>query len=552
MTKIRILFFGFVFLFFIIILRLFYIQIISPVNTSEYLKTKTIYPQRGRIFDRNMLPLVTNQTKYRLFMEPQKILDENEERIFSTIAQILKVDEATIAARFDKTKNWVSIKTGVTKEQVDMLEQTKIKGIGFDEEQSRYYPEGSSSAHILGFVGKNEESDSVGYFGIEGYYDKDLSGLPGLIRSDRDLLNQPIFLGTQEKTDPENGRDLVLTIDKSVQNIVKNKLKEGIELYGAKKGCAIVADPITMEILSLSCLPDYDPDAYYVTSEDVFKNSAISDLYEPGSTFKPLIVASALENKSIRIDDIYDESGPITIGEYTIQTWNNSYEGKISMTRILEKSSNVGMVYIGEKMGNKLLYDSIQKYRFGQSTDIDLQGEASGYIKPFSTWYKIDFATATFGQGIAATPIQMIRAFSSLINGGHLMRPYIVKQLISGKQKVDIFPKEIDRIMSDSVSESLKKMLYLTIENGETKSLKPKGYSIGGKTGTAQIAIKGHYDASKTIASFIGFAPVSSPRFIALVVLYEPRTSQWGSETAAPIFFNIAKELIVYYNISPQ
>lgn len=550
MTKVRILFFGFIVLFCVIILRLFYIQVINPVKTSEYLKTKKIVPQRGRIFDRNMLPIVTNQRKYRLFMEPQKI--EGTSDVFSTIAKILDVDQASVEARFDKTKNWVSIQSGLEKQQVDLLKMTKFTGLGFDEEQSRYYPEGSSSAHILGFVGKNEESDSVGYFGIEGFYDKDLSGLPGLIRSDRDLLNQPIFLGTQEKTEPENGRDLVLTIDKSVQSIVKKHLKDGLDLYQAKKGCVIVADPFTLEILSLSCLPDYDPDTYYTTSEEVFKNSAISDLYEPGSIFKPLIMAAALEKKSIKPNDIYDESGPVSIGEYTIKTWNNSYEGKINMTRILEKSSNVGMVYIGQKMGNKLLYDSIQKYRFGHNTDIDLQGEVPGYIKPFSDWYKIDFSTATFGQGLVVTPIQMLRAFASLINGGHLMRPFIVKQIIGEKQKIDIAPKEVDRVISDKTSELLKKMLYATIENGETKWLKPKGYSIGGKTGTAQIALKGQYDSSKTIASFIGFAPISNPKFLALVVVYEPKTSQWGSETAAPIFFNIAKELIVYYNIAPQ
>ncbi|PIY71968.1 hypothetical protein COY87_03450, partial [Candidatus Roizmanbacteria bacterium CG_4_10_14_0_8_um_filter_33_9] len=436
MTKVRLLFFSFICLFLIIILRLFYIQVINPVNTSDYLKTKTIYPQRGRVFDRNMLPLVTNQTKYRLFMEPQKV--KNEYDTFKTIAPILGMEEASIEARFDKTKNWVSIKLGLSKNQVTQLELTKLTGMGYDEEQTRYYPEGSASAHILGFVGKNIEGDSVGYFGIEGYYDKDLSGLPGLIRSDRDLLNQPIFLGTQEKTAPENGRDLVLTIDSSVQNIVKKQLKEGIDRYDAKKGCVIVADPKTMEILSLICLPDFDPEVYYSTSEETFKNSAISDLYEPGSTFKPLIMAAALQNKAIKINDIYNESGSVTIGEYTIQTWNNSYEGKINMTRILEKSSNVGMVYIGEKMGNKMLFDTINKYRFGEKTDIDLQGEVSGYIKPYSKWYPIDFATATFGQGLVVTPIQMIRAFASIINGGHLMQPFIVKQLISDKQKIEI------------------------------------------------------------------------------------------------------------------
>ncbi len=537
-------------LFCVIALRLFFVQILYPANTSDYLKTKKIYPQRGKIYDRNMLLFATNQTKYRIFAEPKKI--QNHHSTINDIASLLHMETSTIEARFDRSKDWVSLATGLNRGQVEELIKKRIFGVGFEEMQSRYYPEGSASAHVLGFVGRNKESDNVGYFGIEGYYDKDLSGLPGLIRSDRDLLNQPIFLGTQEKTDSENGRDLVLTIDKSVQNIVKSKLKEGMELYQAKQGCVIVADPYTLEILGLSCLPDYDPEKYFDNSDQVFKNSSISDLYEPGSTFKPLIMAGALEKKAVTLANTYNEKGPVVIGEYTIKTWNNSYEGVINMTRILEKSSNVGMVHIGEKLKPQGLVDLIRSFRFGKLTEIDLQGEVSGYIKPFQDWYQIDFATATFGQGIVVTPIQMIRAFATLINGGYLMKPFVVKQLIGEKSTISVKPEVVTKLLSDRTSEIMKTMLQSTIENGETKRLKPNGYSIGGKTGTAQIAIQGRYDASKTIASFVGFAPVKKPKFIALVILYEPKSSQWGSETAAPIFFNIAKDLIVYYNIPPQ
>ncbi|MBI5122447.1 penicillin-binding protein 2, partial [Candidatus Roizmanbacteria bacterium] len=346
--------------------------------------------------------------------------------------------------------------------------------------------------------------------------------------------------------------DLILTIDKTVQEISKKKLLAGLDLYKAKKGCVITADPKTMAILSLVCLPDYDLEKYYLFSEDYYKNSAISDLFEPGSVFKPLIMAAALEEKKIKPNDIYNETGQVAVGEYNIKTWNDKYEGKISMTRILEKSSNVGMVYVGEKLGNKKIYDYLGKYGFGQNTGVDLEGEASGYLKPQTNWYQIDYSTVTFGQGIAITPIQMIRAFASIINGGYLMRPYLVQRIVSGNKVTEIKPKIERKVISPLTSEIIKKMLISTVENAEAKWDRPKGYKIGGKTGTAQVPIKGHYDPSKTIASFIGFAPANDPKFLTLVVLYEPQTSPWGSETAAPLFFEIAKQLIVYYNISPS
>jgi cell division protein FtsI/penicillin-binding protein 2 len=263
-------------------------------------------------------------------------------------------------------------------------------------------------------------------------------------------------------------------------------------------------------------------------------------------------MAAGIEEGVIKPNTVFDEDGPVKIGEYSIKTWNNQYEGRITMTRVLEKSSNVGMVYVGAKLGDKRLMDYIKKYGFGELTGIDLQGEVPGYLKPAGEWYPIDYATATFGQGLAVSPIQMVRAFSSVINGGELMVPHVVKKLVGSSREQTIERDVSRRIVKKEVSDQVKQMLLSTIENGETKFLKPTGYQIGGKTGTAQIAIEGHYDASKTIASFIGFSPIEKPSFVALVVLKEPTSSQWGSETAAPIFFEIAKELIVYYNIAPE
>lgn len=550
--KTKLLFIGFLTLYLFIISKLFYLQILSPisVDNSLYLKSRKLLPERGKIYDKNMTPLALNQNSYLLYLEPKKITDKL--KLVKFLSEKLEMPEASIEAKINPDKDWISVTSQIDEEKKKEIENLKIDGVGFQTQMRRFYPEASLSAHLLGFVGKDESGDDVGYFGLEGFYNQDLSGLPGLLDSERDLFGRPIFIGVQNKVNPENGRDLVLTIDKTIQEIAKKRLHDGIERYKAKQGCVIVAEPYSMAILSLVCLPDYDLDKYYQFTEEYFRNPVVSEVYEPGSIFKPLITAAALEEKKIKPTDFYQEDGPVTIGEYQIKTWNNKYEGKITMTRILEKSSNVGMVYIGEKLGRDKIYQYLEKYGFGKTTSIDIQGEISSFLKPKSEWYPIDFSTVTFGQGIALTPIQMVRAFASLVNGGSLMKPYVVDRLISQKKEIKIKPKIEKKVISKTTSEIIKKMLVSTVENAEAKWDRPKDIKIGGKTGTAQVPIQGHYDPSKTNASFIGFAPADNPKFITMVMLKEPETSPWGSETAAPIFFEIAKDLIVYYGITPE
>ncbi len=548
MPKIRIVFFFFLFVFIAIIFKLFFIQVLpSSSSINSYLKYRQIYPDRGLILDRNEQPLALNRKSYLVFVEPKKIKDQSI--IVEKIAKELQVDEASIEAKMNPDLDWLKLAEGVNQKTKKSIEALRLQGVGFEEQSQRYYPEASLSAHLLGFVGKGKEGEPVGYFGVEGFYEQDLAGLLGFLKSERDLIGRPILIGDQEKIDSENGRDLVLTIDRSVQAIAKSKLKSGMESYQAKEGCVIIAEPYTLEILALTCLPDYDPNSYFDSNDLVFNNQSISSLYEPGSTFKPLITAAGIEEGVIKPDSKFDEKGAVTIGEYTIRTWNNKYEGKITVTRILEKSSNVGMVYIGSKLGKKNILKYLDELGLGKATGIDLQGESTSYLRDF--WTDIDYATVTFGQGIVVTPMQMIRAFSSVINGGNLMRPYIVKAIKNESSTQPVKPKLDKKIYSEKTSEIMRKMLVSTVEHGEYKWVKPEGYKIGGKTGTAQIAIGGRYDTSKTIASFIGFAPADKPKFVALVVLKEPKSSIYGSETAAPLFFEIAKELLYYYNISP-
>ncbi len=552
MSKLRILFFFYFFILCAIIFKLIIIQIIASDRFSgnAYLKTQKIIPQRGSILDRNKQSLVFNQSTYKLFVEPPKI--EDKEKVIKKIDEILHLGAATIEARVKADKQWVAVSTGVDKEKKEQLEKLKIKGIGFEEEQRRFYPEASLSAHLLGFVGKNEEDDNLGYFGVEGFYEKDLAGLPGILKTERDILGSPILIGVQNKLKAEDGRNLILTIDKTVQFIAKEKLKKGMERYQAREGCVIAANPQTMEIVALTCLPDFDPTEYQDYSEEVFKNPIISSVYEPGSIFKPLVMAAAINEKALKPSDTFDEIGSSHVGGYEIQTWDNKYEGEITMTRILEKSSNVGMVYVGEKLGNEKLVEYLKKYGLGEKTNIDLQGEVSGFLKPKPQWHGIDYSTATFGQGIVVTPIQMIRAFAALVNGGELLQPYVVAEIDSNGETKKTKKRVVARVIDKRTSYLIKSMLKSTVEHAEAKWDRPKGYAIGGKTGTAQVPIAGHYDPTKTIASFIGFAPADEPKFIVMVIFKEPQSSPWGSETAAPTFFEIARELLVYYNIAPE
>ena len=550
MDKIKLSYGLFLVFFIAIITKLFYIQVIKPSNSANnyYLQTKKISAARGKIFDRNSLPMAVNRTNYLLFAEPKKINDK--EKIIEALDEILDIGVTTLSGKINSQKEWVAIGTVDEQQKKNILEK-HLDGIDFEEKSQRYYPESSLSAHLLGFVGRDYQGENIGYFGIEGYYNKDLTGLSGVMKTERDILNRPILIGTQEKVEPQNGRDFYLTVDKTIQEIVKRKLNDGLSRYRALKGCVIIADPATMKIAALSCLPDFDVEKYYLFSDNNYKNTSISDLYEPGSIFKPLIMAAAIEQKTIKPNDIYDEKGPITVDKYQINTWNNKYEGKITMTRILEKSSNVGMVYIGQKLGKDNFYRYLKDYGFGEPTEIDLQGEVTGYLRPKNTWSTIDITTVSFGQGIAVTSIQMLRAFAAIINGGNLMKPMVTERIVSGEKKEYIKPYLEKKIVSEQTSKIIRQMLYSTVENGDSKWAAPKGYKIGGKTGTAQIPIAGHYDPTKTVASFVGFAPVDNPKFIAIINLWEPKSSPWGSETAAPLFFDIAKELLVYYNIAP-
>ncbi len=558
MQRLWIVFIGINLIYIGLFLRLLYWQVIhgKTLRTqaiAQYGKTIPLPSKRGSILASDGSPLVLNQPSYLVYADP--FLIDNPHYFSRQIASVLPhLSETAIRDRIaDPQKRWVPIARKVSSETKRSLEELGLKGLGFEESFMRFYPEASMAAHLLGFVGQDQDGKPEGYFGIEGYYDRELSGKDGVLIEERDAKGAPILFGESERVEPEHGRTLVLWLDRSIQFILEQRLLEGIERYGAEKGIVIAMDPKTGGILGMASFPNYDPSRYEEFSQDMYKNPAVAMTYEPGSIFKPLIMAAALDEKKISKHTTYEETGPIAIGIYRIKTWDDRYRNTVSMTDVLKYSSNVGMVFVMRQMGGQRMLSYIHAYGFGEKTNIDLQEEASGFLRTEREWKEIDYATASFGQGIAVTPLQLVRAVGAIANEGKLMEPHVVKELRDARGNTQtVRPKEVRRVISKETAKTVTEMMVESVKYGEAKWAAPKGYNIAGKTGTAQIPVDGHYDKDRTIASFIGLAPADDPAFVLLVILHEPKTSQWGSETAAPLFFKIAKDLFRYLGIPPS
>lgn len=335
--------------------------------------------------------------------------------------------------------------------------------------------------------------------------------------------------------------------------MIEKNLEDGITKYGAKGGSVTVMDPYTGEILGMAAYPSFDSSKYWEYSNDVFRNPVISDSFEPGSILKVLVMAGGLDSGTVTPDMKCDIcSGPINVDGYQIETWNNKYHPDSSMTDVIVNSDNVGMTFVGQKMGADTLYDYFQKFGIGSITGIDLQGESTPPLRKRGTWSNVDLDTATFGQGIAVTGIQMVRAVSAIANGGYLPFPHVVTQIRGDGWQEDIEPPDSPRVISSKTADETTQMMVDAANLGEAKWTKIPGFTVAAKTGTAQIPVAGHYDPTNTNHSFIGFAPIDHPKFVMLVTLQSPTSSPWAAETAAPLWYSIAKDLFPYLGIQPD
>jgi len=546
----------FIFSFLLIWVKLFYLQVVkqdilATQAQGQYTSEYSVFPTRGKILANDNSVIATNQPAYLLFAETEK-LPIDREYIFK-IAKLLDVEEASIAAAFNTDKTWVPIIREVTSEQKVELEELEITGLGFEQENVRFYPEGSASAQLLGFVGRDLNGEPKGYFGIEGYYNEILTGKPGFVRAEKDALGVPIPIGSQKRIEAIQGADLVLNIDVGIQNAVEQHLKRGIERYEATAGAVIVMRPKTGAIVAMSAYPSYDQRRYSDYDTTLYKNPVVADTFEPGSTFKVLTMAAAINEKVVKPSTTYIENGPVTVQGYQIRTWNDEYGGKMNMTQVLERSSNVGMVFVSKRLGIEPFYKYIREFGFGALTGIDLQEEVSPSLRKRDSWKEINLATSSFGQGIAVTPIQLIRATATIANEGVLVVPRVADSVrFEDDRVINLMPDTKKQVISAAAASVVTEMMVSVVDNGDARWAKPKGFRIAGKTGTAQIPVEGRYDPDRTIASFIGFAPAEDPEFIMLVILREPKSSPWGSETAAPLFFDISRDIFAYLNVSPN
>ena len=557
-VKIRVLIAVFAILFLGLTVRLFYWQVVkgselSRAAQSQYSTSKITSAPRGNIIARDGSYWVIRTGAWRLIANAN-LLKNSPNSIADKLIPLLKdADFARLTDLLSRKGSWIPLATKVDNEVKKNIEAMSIPGISFEPEEASYYPEASSAAQLLGFVGKDENGTDLGYFGLEGYYNLPLSGKPGFIGRQEDVRGVPILLDGGHEITAVNGVDLVTSIDKRIQILLEQKLSDGIEKYGAIGGSAIIMDPFTGNVIAMAASPSFDPMEYNKYNDSLFKNPLISNSFEPGSIFKVLIMASGLDAGVVTPDTVCDIcDGPLSLDKYQIKTWNNKYHAESTMTDVIVNSDNVGMAFVGQKLGADNLYDYLDKFGIGKPTGVDLQGESSPRMRKRGTWNVVDVATASFGQGIAVTGIQMIRAVSVIANGGYLVSPKVVTEIRGKEWNETVKLEDPKRIISEKSAAEMAQMMVAAASSGESKWTKVKGFTVAGKTGTAQIPVAGHYDPTNTNHSYIGFTPVGKPKFIMLVTLQSPTSSPWASETAAPLWYLIAKDLFPYFGVQPD
>ena len=568
LLKIRILSTFLLLLFVALAARLFYWQVIKGSSLSEdarnqYNSSEVISAPRGNILASDGSFWVVRTQAWVVWVNP-RLLEKSPKEVANKLApffvddpndnQILLEETVRLEAILNKKDvSWVGLKSKVSDDVKRNIEALKIEGLGFDAQEASYYPEASSAAQLLGFVGKDEKGSDIGYFGIEGYYDLPLSGKPGFVGGQKDALGSPLLLGGTTEITAIPGVDLKSNIDKRLQTIVENVLANGIQKYGASGGSITIMDPTNGKVTAMASLPSFDPGKYSEYGDAVFKNPVISNTFEPGSILKVVVMAAGLDAGAIRPDTPCDIcSGPLKLDKYLIKTWNDEYQAGITMTNVIVNSDNIGMSFIGQKLGADTLYDYFNKFGIGEKTGIDLQGEVAPKLREKGTWNVVDLATASFGQGVAVTGIEMIRAVAAIANGGFLISPRVIDSIKSDGWEEKVKSDAPVRIISKKSAQEVTQMMVEAAERGEAKWTRIPGYKVAGKTGTAQIPVAGHYDPTNTIHSFIGFAPADNPKFLMLVTLTSPQASPWAAETAAPLWYTVAKDIFPYLGIQPS
>lgn len=552
-VRITFLFIILIVFYFLLVYRLYNIQIVQSskfkeVAQQEHLTSFSIVGERGNIYDRNLKKLAINVNVQSLFAIPSKI--KNPQETARLLSSILNLETKEVFDKLNQKRSFVWIERKLTDKEVAEIEKLNLDGLDFLDESKRYYPKKYLASNLLGFVG----IDNQGLEGLELFFDKELKGLPGLVILERDASGGKIPLSIKTPTVHRDGHSIVLTIDEVIQYITEEALDKAFQEYKAKAGVAIVVKPKTGEILAMAVRPSYDPNYFDEFSQDLWRNRAITDSYEPGSTFKVVTIATALEERVVKLDDQFYCTGRI---KYSGHIFNDIYQhGSQDLTDIVKNSCNVGVIQTGTRLDEKIFEKSIRRFGFGALTEINLPGEVNGLVRSSKDWSKLSLASISIGQEISVTPIQLIMAVSAIANRGTLMKPMIVKEIFDSNQNsIKVFkPKPIRQVMSVDIALTMTEILEQVVIDGTGKGAKLVGYQAAGKTGTAQKFdfSTGKYSQDKYESLFVGYAPAENPQISILVLLDEPKGSYYGGTVAAPVFKEIASEALPYLSIPPN
>lgn len=544
-------------LFLVLIAKTFSKQIMQydyylDLADNQHLWQQEKQARRGQIYDINGYPLAANLSLPALSVVPNQVDDpEYVAKKLSLVLHLSRQEELELKEAMDSNALYMPpIKHKLTEEEISQIDEYDMDGVILIPEDWRFYPEDSLAAQVLGYL----DAENNGQYGIEGYFNDELMGSSGFIQSYKDLTGRDIADSQEVLSQVRQGLNLYLTIDRSVQYFVEEKLKEAVEFNQADSGSVVILDPRTGEVISMANYPTFNPNKYFeVENYDYFNNSTVSGFWEPGSVFKVVTMASAIDLGLVAPDTTEVFGASIKVLDREI--WNSEKKayGAESMTQVLENSDNVGMVWVGQKLGKDNFYNYLYEFGFGEPTGIDLGGEVAGLVVDKSLVSEVDLATMTFGQGIAVTPIQMTSAVGAIANDGQLMKPYIVDKIVTvDGNEVEIRPEYMRSVLNPKTAESVAAMMVSVVENGHGTQAGVPGYYVAGKTGTAQVPVNGIYDPNKTIGSFVGFAPAFDPKFVMLVKIDVPKTTEWAESSAAPLFGEIAEFLLNYYQVPPE
>jgi len=552
----------------LIVFRLTVLQVIDHgfykiLASGQHEIFQELFPRRGDILvrdikDGTIIPIATNQQLWIFYADPRHVEDAKEAA--EGIGEIFNYNDDQIESlekRLDQPDDpYEPIARHVSDDLADKLVALELPGIFRLGEEARFYPEEKVGGHVLGFIGSNEDGSLSGRYGIEGYFDHELSGKPGFIRSERDLAGRLIAVGDTSIERAIDGADVVLTIDRNIQYFTCEALKRAVDRHDADGGSVIILDPSSGAILAMCGAPDFNPNEYGdVSSISVFNNPAIFGSYEPGSIFKPITIAAALDTGAITPSTTYEDLGEEKIDEFTIHNSDSAVHGISTMSEALEQSLNLGMIFAMRQTGMNRFVDYVKSFGFGERTGIELDTESRGDISSLDLGYEIYAATASYGQGITVTPLQMAAAYGAIANGGILKRPYIVQEVRYDDETIEKQNSEdVRRVIEPRTSRLLGAMLISVIEHGHGGLAGVDGYYLAGKTGTAQVAKTNGpgYQEGMTIGSFAGFGPVEDPKFVMITRIDHPRDTPWATGTAAPLFGEIAEYLLRYYEVEPS